>query len=42
LHARVVWGDPPAAVQLKELGIWEWAKEGALNHVNEVFTGLIL
>lgn len=36
LRARVVAGDPPAAVQLKGPGIQEWAKEGALNDVDDV------
>lgn len=36
LRARVVAGDPPAAVQLKGPGIQEWAKEGALNDVDNV------
>jgi glucose/mannose transport system substrate-binding protein len=31
-----VAGDPPAAVQLKGPGIQEWAKEGALNDVDDV------
>ena len=36
LRARVVAGDPPTAVQLKGPGIQEWAKEGALNDVDDV------
>lgn len=36
LRARVVAGNPPAAVQLKGPGIQEWAEEGALNHVHDV------
>ena len=36
LRARVVAGNPPTAVQLKGPGIQEWAKEGALNDVQDV------
>jgi glucose/mannose transport system substrate-binding protein len=36
LRARVVAGNPPAAVQLKGPGIQEWANEGALNDVEDV------
>ncbi len=36
LRARVVAGNPPAAVQLKGPGIQEWAREGALNDVEDV------
>lgn len=36
LRARVVAGNPPAAVQLKGPGIQEWAREGALNDVQDV------
>jgi glucose/mannose transport system substrate-binding protein len=36
LRARVVAGNPPAAVQLKGPGIQEWAKQGALNDVEQV------
>jgi len=36
LRARVVAGNPPAAVQLKGPGIQEWAREGALNDVEAV------
>lgn len=36
LRARVVAGNPPAAVQLKGPGIQEWAKQGALNDVDAV------
>lgn len=36
LRARVVAGDPPTAVQLKGPGIQEWAKQGALNDVDDV------
>jgi glucose/mannose transport system substrate-binding protein len=36
LRARVVAGNPPSAVQLKGPGIQEWAKQGALNDVDEV------
>lgn len=36
LRARVVAGNPPAAVQLKGPGIQEWAAEGALNDVAAV------
>lgn len=38
LRARVVAGNPPAAVQLKGPGIQEWANEGALNDVDGVAT----
>jgi glucose/mannose transport system substrate-binding protein len=38
LRARVVAGNPPTAVQLKGPGIQEWAKEGALNDVQDVAT----
>lgn len=38
LRARVVAGNPPAAVQLKGPGIQEWAKEGSLNDVEDVAT----
>ena len=38
LRARVVAGNPPAAVQLKGPGIQEWANEGALNDVEDVAT----
>jgi glucose/mannose transport system substrate-binding protein len=38
LRARVVAGNPPAAVQLKGPGIQEWAQQGALNDVNDVAT----
>jgi len=36
LRARVIAGNPPTAVQLKGPGIQEWAREGALNNVNDV------
>lgn len=36
LRARVMAGNPPAAVQLKGPGIQEWANEGALNDVEDV------
>ena len=36
LRARVIAGNPPTAVQLKGPGIHEWAREGALNNVNDV------
>lgn len=36
LRARVMAGNPPAAVQLKGPGIQEWAKEGSLNDVEDV------
>jgi len=36
LRARVVAGNPPAAVQLKGPGIQEWANEGSLNDVDDV------
>ena len=36
LRARVMAGNPPAAVQLKGPGIQEWAKEGVLNDVDDV------
>jgi glucose/mannose transport system substrate-binding protein len=36
LRARVMAGNPPSAVQLKGPGIQEWAKEGALNDVEDV------
>jgi glucose/mannose transport system substrate-binding protein len=36
LRARVVAGNPPTAVQLKGPGIQEWAKQGALNDVDDV------
>jgi len=36
LRARVVAGNPPAAVQLKGPGIQEWAEQGALNDVQDV------
>jgi glucose/mannose transport system substrate-binding protein len=36
LRARVVAGNPPTAVQLKGPGIQEWAKQGALNDVEQV------
>jgi glucose/mannose transport system substrate-binding protein len=36
LRARVMAGDPPTAVQLKGPGIQEWAKQGALNDVDDV------
>lgn len=36
LRARVVAGNPPTAVQLKGPGIQEWAREGALNDVDDV------
>lgn len=36
LRARVVAGNPPAAVQLKGPGIQEWAEQGALNDVEAV------
>ena len=36
LRARVVAGNPPAAVQLKGPGIQEWAEQGALNDVEGV------
>jgi glucose/mannose transport system substrate-binding protein len=36
LRARVVAGNPPAAVQLKGPGIQEWARQGALNDVDAV------
>jgi glucose/mannose transport system substrate-binding protein len=42
LHGYVVSGGPPAAVQLKRLAIWGLAKDVALKHVSDVFTGLIL
>jgi glucose/mannose transport system substrate-binding protein len=38
LRARVVAGNPPTAVQLKGPGIQEWAREGALNDVEDVAT----
>jgi glucose/mannose transport system substrate-binding protein len=38
LRARVVAGNPPAAVQLKGPGIQEWADQGALNDVQDVAT----
>lgn len=36
LRARVMSGNPPAAVQLKGPGIQEWAVEGSLNDVEDV------
>jgi glucose/mannose transport system substrate-binding protein len=36
LRARVIAGNPPAAVQLKGPGIQEWAREGVLNDVDGV------
>ncbi|MDG4897572.1 ABC transporter substrate-binding protein [Mesorhizobium sp. WSM4976] len=36
LRARVVAGNPPAAVQLKGPGIQEWARQDVLNDVDEV------
>jgi len=36
LRARVVAGNPPAAVQLKGPGIQEWAEQGALADVEDV------
>ena len=36
LRARVVAGNPPTAVQLKGPGIQEWARQGALNDVDDV------
>jgi len=36
LRARVVAGNPPAAVQLKGPGIQEWAKLGAVTSVDDV------
>lgn len=36
LRARVVAGNPPAAVQLKGPGIQEWAQQGGLNDVEDV------
>jgi glucose/mannose transport system substrate-binding protein len=36
LRARVMAGNPPTAVQLKGPGIQEWAKQGALNDVEDV------
>ena len=38
LRARVVSGNPPAAVQLKGPGIQEWADQGALTSVEDVAT----
>ncbi|CCF20805.1 putative sugar-binding periplasmic protein [Pseudorhizobium banfieldiae] len=38
LRARVVGGNPPAAVQLKGPGIQEWARQGALADVEDVAT----
>ncbi len=36
LRARVMAGNPPAAVQLKGPGIQEWADQGSLNDVEDV------
>jgi len=36
LRARVVAGNPPAAVQLKGPGIQEWAEQGALRDVEDI------
>lgn len=36
LRARVVAGNPPAAVQLKGPGIQEWAREGGVADVDDV------